>query len=60
MESYNEDQEMYGDGISVYGAHQDYEDDSTYQQSHYAMSAAMEPTHDYEYEDDQANESHDS
>ena len=60
MESYNEDQELDGEGRSVYGAHQDYEDDGHYQQPLYAMSAAMEPNHDYEDEDDQANESYDS
>ena len=60
MESYNEDQDLEGDRSAVYGAHQYYDDDGDYQQSLYAMSANMEPNHDYEYEDDQDNEPYDS
>jgi len=58
MESYDEYQELEGDGSAVYGAHQDYDDDGNFQQSPYAMSAAMEPTHDYEDADDQADETY--
>jgi hypothetical protein len=58
MESYNEDQDLEGDGSAVYGAHQDYDDDGNFQQSPYAMSATKEPTHDYEDADDQANETY--
>jgi len=58
MESYNEDQDLEGDGRAVYGAHQAYDDDGNYQQSLYAMSAAMEPNHDYEDADDQADETY--
>jgi hypothetical protein len=58
MESYNEDQDPEGDRSAVYGAHQEYDEDGNYQQSLYAMSASMEPYHDYEDEDDQANETY--
>ena len=58
MESYNEDQDLEGDGSAVYGAHQDYDDDGNFQQSLYAMTASMEPTHNYEDVDDQANETY--
>ena len=41
MESYDEDQDLEGDGSAVYGTHQDYDDDGNFQQSPYAMSTAM-------------------
>jgi hypothetical protein len=58
MESYDEDQDLEGDGSAVYGAHQDYDDDGNFHQFPYAMFAAMEPTHDYEDADDQADETY--
>ena len=43
---------------AAYGAHQEYDDDGNYQQSYHAMSAAMEPIHDYDDEDDQDGETY--
>ena len=56
----NHDDYTYGEGeqSAAFGAYQDYDDDGNYPQPYYAMSAAMEPTNEYEDEDDQDGETY--
>jgi len=58
MENHEDDNGMEDDARAVYGAHQEYDDDGNYSQSHYAMSAAMEPDQYGDEEDDQDSETY--
>ena len=42
MESHDWDNGMEDEERPVYGAHQDYDDDGNYHNSHYAMGASMD------------------
>jgi hypothetical protein len=58
MENHEDDNGMENDPRAVYGAHQEYDDDGNYPQSHYAISAAMEPDQYGDEEDDQDSETY--
>ena len=58
MESHDEYNGADEEGMSAYGAHQEYDDDSNYPDPYYAMSAAMQPPQDRGADEDHEGETY--
>ena len=58
MESQDEDNRLEDDERASYGANLEYDEDGDYPDSYYAMSAATEPHHPFDDEDDQDSENY--